>query len=290
MIDNQLTLKDGRRLGYAEYGHRSGHPILFFHGSPGSRYESALVDEAKLEKDTYFIAVERPGYGLSDPKPNRTILEWIKDVEELLDHLGLSKVDVIGVSGGGPYAIACAATLADRVNRVAVVCGMGLLDVPGGLDGISDEEKTLVQAALYAPEKMAAQIAQIHANPAALADAAASQLPEFDQSIITPELVQKWLMSAKESTRSSEGMISDYKLFSQPWDIALNDISVPVHFWHGDHDTTISLQHPQYLVEQIPGATLQIIEGAGHLGTAILGTQWAIEFLKEHAEKTNSLY
>lgn len=281
MLSKQITLNDGRKLGFAEYGNSSGDPILLFHGSPGSRYEVAVIDEHALDEGTRIIVVERPGYGLSTPKPDRTILDWANDVEELLNNLELLKVSIIGVSGGGPYAIACAARLGERVNRVAVICGMGPLDVPGGSEGISDEEKRLIQAARYAPEKMAEQIGHIHAHPEALAAEATGQLPEFDRSIITPDLVQKWLMGVKEATVSPEGMISDYKLFNQPWNVEFNEISVPIHFYHGDQDTTISLQHPRYLIGQLQDASLDIIEGAGHLGTAIVGTRRAIALLEE---------
>ena len=106
--DQVLQLKDGRKLGYAEYGDLSGKPMFHFHGHPGSRLEGKLFGEKPKEHGVHVISVDRPGIGLSDFLPKRTLLDWPDDIIELADHLGLSKFVVEGMSGGGPYAVACA--------------------------------------------------------------------------------------------------------------------------------------------------------------------------------------
>ncbi|GAA0593824.1 alpha/beta hydrolase [Virgibacillus siamensis] len=288
MFNNQLTLNDGRQLSYAVYGNPRGFPILFFHGTPGSRYECSFVDGQQLGEDTCMIVVDRPGYGLSDPKNNRTILNWTNDVKQLLDHLGLLKVDVVGVSGGGPYALACAVKLEEYVNHVAIVCGIGPLAISGDSGSVSDDEKrSSIEKELSAPEKMAEQIAQMHAHPEAMGEETTNNLSEFDRSVIMPDIVKKWIKNVKEATRSPEGMITDYKLLLQSWEVALNEISIPVYFWHGYQDDMVSLQHPRFLAEQIQGAELEFIEGAGHLGAAIVGTRNAVSLFKEKRESND---
>src|SRR4051794_20731127 len=121
----QLRLSDGRRLAYCEYGSPAGKPVLYFHGWPGSRLEAKLADPVAKKFNAKIIAIDRPGFGMSDFKPNRTLLDWPLDVCELADALGLDRFAVVGVSGGGPYALACARRIPERLTSVAVICGVG---------------------------------------------------------------------------------------------------------------------------------------------------------------------
>jgi hypothetical protein len=121
-----LILPDGRTLGYAQYGLLTGPAVFYLHGLPGSRMEGALFDAPVIKPLARIIAVDRPGYGLSSPQPNRTILDHAKDIEYLARHLNLDSYAVMGISGGGPYALACAAMLpADKLKAVLIICGMG---------------------------------------------------------------------------------------------------------------------------------------------------------------------
>ena len=135
----QVTLQDGRMLGYAEYGAPEGMPAFYFHGFPGSRLDYQLVDtgEAAAEANARIVAPDRPGYGLSDFRRGRKILDWPNDVTELADALGIDRFAVLGISGGGPYAAACVLTIPRRLTVTAIVCGMGPSDAPGMKDGVS---------------------------------------------------------------------------------------------------------------------------------------------------------
>src|SRR5438309_1811387 len=115
-LNQTIKLRDGRTLAYAEYGDPAGTPVIFFHGTPGSRLMAAPAwkDESLGLR---IIAPDRPGFGLSTYRPNRTILNWASDVAELADALKLDKFIVAGVSGGGPHSLACAHELPDRVLR-----------------------------------------------------------------------------------------------------------------------------------------------------------------------------
>lgn len=121
-----VILPDGRTLGYAQYGLLTGPAIFYLHGLPGSRLEGALFDAPAITPRARIISVDRPGYGLSSPQPDRTILDHAKDIDDLSKHLKLDSYAVLCISGGGPYGLACAATLpADRLKAVLIICGLG---------------------------------------------------------------------------------------------------------------------------------------------------------------------
>ncbi|MEE9278320.1 MAG: alpha/beta hydrolase, partial [Dehalococcoidia bacterium] len=126
--NNTLRLQDGRQLGYADYGDASGKPIFFFHGTPGSRLSGLLPGVVAGPLGARVIAIDRPGYGLSDFKSGRTIGDWPRDVTELADALGFERFAVLGFSGGGPYAAVCAHQIPQRLTQVGIVSGIGPLD------------------------------------------------------------------------------------------------------------------------------------------------------------------
>ena len=114
-----VDLPDGRRLGYGEYGHRGGTPVLMFHGVPGGRQLD--IGPAK-ECGAWAFVLERPGYGLSDPQPGRKLIDWSNDVAAFADHFQFDRFAVAGFSGGGPYALACGHDMPDRVSKVGLIC------------------------------------------------------------------------------------------------------------------------------------------------------------------------
>ncbi len=130
--DQQIKLQDGRNLGYAEFGPPKGTPIFYFHGFPSSRLDWQLFcdDDTLAELNIRVIAPDRPGYGLSDYQPDRRLIDWPNDVIELANTLQIDRFAVLGISGGGPYAIACANGISERLIRVGIVCGMGPADAP----------------------------------------------------------------------------------------------------------------------------------------------------------------
>ena len=136
-----LRLRGGRRLGFAQYGRPDGEPLFYFHGHPGSRLEAQFADAAAAEAGFRVIALDRPGYGVSDFQPRRALRDWPDDVAEAADLLGLSRFSVAGASGGGPYALACAWRMPGRVIRAAVISGVCPYDVPGVTSGMRWQNK-----------------------------------------------------------------------------------------------------------------------------------------------------
>jgi pimeloyl-ACP methyl ester carboxylesterase len=111
MEARSIQLKDNRNLGFAEYGKRDGVPVLYFHGTPGSRL-MPRADIGVAEKvGIRLIVPDRPGYGVSDFQPARQVVDWPNDVVELADALALARFGIVSVSGGSPYAAACACAI-----------------------------------------------------------------------------------------------------------------------------------------------------------------------------------
>src|SRR5690606_26110725 len=130
MQPESFPLRDGRQLAYQHYGSPRGPALLVFHGLPGCRLQAALLDEPARRCGIRLIAADRPGVGRYSPAPRRSILTWSDDVAQLADHLGLERCGVLGISCGGPYALACALRLPSRLSFVGLVAGMGPMDSP----------------------------------------------------------------------------------------------------------------------------------------------------------------
>ncbi|TCP19497.1 pimeloyl-ACP methyl ester carboxylesterase [Scopulibacillus darangshiensis] len=282
MNETLLTLRDSRRLSYAVYGDPNGVPVLLFHGTPGSRFDGKLVDEERL-RGIRLVVPERPGYGLSDSKDNRLLMDCIKDVAHLAEHLELDNFFVIGISGGSPYALACAEKMADQVIGVAVICGLGPLDYPGAMEGFSQEDQMVMKGDESALLKKKRIIEAIHAQPEAILESL-DKHTEFDSLLITPRLSKVFLYSMKEATRSSEGIISDSLIQAKPWNVSFEQITSPVYFWHGDHDKLVNIRHAKHLSKKIPNTQLNIIEGAGHFGATITGLNSALDHFKNRSD------
>jgi len=120
--EHRIQLRDGRWLGYTESGDPAGAPVLFFHGF-GTTRVICPPDNSARQLGVRMIAVDRPGLGLSTPRPGRGLLDWPPDVSEFADALGIERFAIVGWSGGGPYALACGRFLADRVTSIALVSG-----------------------------------------------------------------------------------------------------------------------------------------------------------------------
>ena len=128
-FDRTIKLKDGRTLGYIDIGNKEATPIFHFHGYPGSRLEALLLADRDIINSIRIISVERPGMGLSDFKKGRTLLDWPDDVVELADALKIDKFAVEGISGGGPYAAACAYKIPERLISCGIISGLGSKDL-----------------------------------------------------------------------------------------------------------------------------------------------------------------
>jgi hypothetical protein len=146
-----FRLHDGRSLGYAEYGSQQGYPVLHFHGAGSSRLEYPGGDDDSPTTAVRLLVVDRPGHGLSSFQRQRRVLDWALDVNQLADHLGLDQFAVTGWSAGGPYALACAYALPERVKVGALLSGSAPKDYPGAFQGLPLLNRLLAWSARYVP-------------------------------------------------------------------------------------------------------------------------------------------
>lgn len=265
--DRLLTLRDGRRLGYAEYGDPSGTPVLFFHGLGTTR----VACPPARDRLTRLISVDRPGLGLSDPLPGRRLLDWPMDVVQLADQLALEDFAVIGWSGGGPYAAACGYLLPDRVRAV------GLVSAPAPLSGATDPDylrrfdRTAARAAGRAPWMI--RLALWHwgrpqrRDPVRFFDASLADMIEADQLAMSqPEIRGQMIANSVELYRhGGRGVYEEALVLARRWGFSPADLRVPVHIWHGEQDRTVPLGMAQYLARSIPGARATFYPDEGHL-------------------------
>lgn len=266
MTDQQIKLRDGRTLGYAEYGPPEGRPVFYFHGFPSSRLDWRLFndDETLAELNVRVIAPDRPGYGLSDHKRGRKISIWPEDVVELAGALGIDAFSVLGVSGGGPYAASCAFSIPDRLSKSGIVCGMGPADAPGVKDGAS---WTLPGMSSIKRRIMMTLTAMgLERDPDQFLSKSKETVSGPDRQLLEqPELAAFFIEGMREAFRQGTGGVNrEAALYTHPWGFSLSDIAAEVHLWHGGRDLNVPLSVGRYVAEAVPGCRATILEEEGH--------------------------
>lgn len=266
-----VWLRDGRRLAYSELGDPDGIPIIHQHGMPGSRLEHEAEPELYRSLGVRVVTPDRPGYGLSDRAPHRSLLDWPLDVAELADHLGISQFGIIGLSGGGIWALACAAVIPHRLTEVVVTGCPGPMDREGALTDMRLMTRAGVWLGSRAPWLLEAGATLlspvIRRFPGFFIDHFNDGVPPADRQWLSmPSVNRGAAATLREALRSGVwGYVRDIRVLARPWCFELRDIKVPVQLWHGDADAVISLHHGRYLASVIPGATLRICPGEGHM-------------------------
>jgi pimeloyl-ACP methyl ester carboxylesterase len=274
-----LRLSDGRRLGYADYGDRQGTPLLFFHGTPGSRRVARWADLVARRRGIRLIAPDRPGFGLSDFQPGRTLGAWPRDVVELADALFLERFAVAGVSGGGPYVAACAWRLADRLSHAGIISGMGPIDDPALAAALPRHYRTGFALVRRVPGAARAAFGLgmlgLRRAPGCVLASIAASLPDVDCAILARPRVQALLLDdAREALRQGpRGAALELSLLSQPWDVRLDQIRMPVRLWHGEADAQVPVAIGRRLAAALPECRARFLPNAGHL--------WVLDHLDE---------
>jgi pimeloyl-ACP methyl ester carboxylesterase len=273
-LEGTIQLRDGRSIGWAEYGTRDGAPIFWFPGTPGGRRQiPPHARSAAEQRDLRLIALERPGLGGSTPHLYESLLGWADDVEEIADRLGLDRFCLVGLSGGGAYALACAHGLPDRVvgaallGSVAPACGEDA--VPGGALGFALHTRFLLHA-LREPfgHALWATVCALRPLASPVFDLYVSTMPEGDQEVMQrPEMKEMFLDDMLRASRPQfHSLVYDAVLFTRPWGFSPSEIRVPVRLWHGDSDHLVPLSHAEHLAALIPDAELKVRPREGHMG------------------------
>jgi pimeloyl-ACP methyl ester carboxylesterase len=223
---SSVQLRDGRRLTYRALGRIDGFPVLYMHGAIGSpRWHSAELDAVVASLGIRYLAVNRPGFGGSDPSPDRTVADYAADVEDLADALGMERFSVIGVSAGAPFALACAWALPGRVVAVA------------------------------AASPLAPSSAIRYRVPVA----------GFRVPLVGPLVYEAALRTLRaRSATAPRNMVEDYKACFRPWGFEPRDVRVPVVLWHGRRDRLVPVRHALSLAASLPACATHLEPRAGH--------------------------
>lgn len=272
-IEGRVEVRDGRKLGFAEFGPPDGHPILWMHGTPGARRQiPEAVRIVAEEKGVRFVGVDRPGTGLSTSHLYESILDHMADIEILCDQLRFEDMAVIGLSGGGPYALAAGYAMPDRIKVVGILGGVaptrGTDAIGGGLVSLA-----VRLAPLLPPFRrpLAAFIGSLPRLVRPLGDPLfagyARISPPGDREVFArPEIKAMFLDDLSEGARRMRAPVDDVILFTRHWGFELRDVREPVKWWHGDADNIVPLTHGRHCVERLPDAELFIRPGESHLG------------------------
>lgn len=258
MENKTARLRDGRILGYAEYGNPNGKPLFDFHGHPGSRLEARFLAEQAVKANIRLIGMDRPGMGLSTYQPGRRLLDWPEDVRELADQLGIDRFGVVGFSGGGPYALACASQLPDRLTACGIIAGVGHL------------KPFLAFLSQWLPWLMLPLVSGNFRNE----EQAQRSLMKFSQRWPEPDRQSLLVSGVREIMAASlvdglrqgtKGAAYDGVLLGRSWGFQLEDIHCTnLHLWHGEQDQEVSVAAGRETAERLAQCKATFYTEDGH--------------------------
>lgn len=265
-IEHRIRLRDGRALACLELGDAHGSPVLYCHGYPGSRLAAAAAGRLRIR----LFAPDRPGAGGSACRPGRSLGDWAADAAELADHFKLDRFSIIGVSGGGPYALACAALIPDRPGSVALVSALGPVAGRDGLRDMIPLNRVMLGLAPRCPP-LARGIVRILAQwirryPDFYFVRMMGGIPEMDRRVLADPAYHALLLeSMVEAVRQGGcGPARELMLFARSWDFSLDRIREPVRIWQGLSDNIVPAAMARQLAAAIPGSMCHYLPGEGH--------------------------
>lgn len=266
-----LTLPDGRTLEYADLGAPAGQPVLFFHGTPATGGQAAVVADAASAHGLRLLAPTRPGYGDSTFSPPG-LAATAADTLELADQLGLDRFALMGSSGGGPFAIATAAAAPDRVSAISVHASPGCY-AEVKPEVLGDDDRRALDLAADGDVEEAMRVMD------ALGDADLGELrgmseKEFSQAMSRmappgeswldrhPDLKQAFQVDFRRAITTSAGMSRDNLSWLRDWDVDLEAVITPVRLVYGDNDRMAELGHAEWLQARLPSSDLHVVPGS----------------------------
>ena len=274
VVEGTVAVRDGRRLSFAEHGTTRGPAVLWMHGTPGARRQIPVQARAyAVRHGIRLIGIDRPGIGSSTPHLYDDIHDWTVDLQIFADTLGIDRMRLIGLSGGGPYVLAGAHAFPGRVDGVAVLGGVaptvGPEAVAGGLVQLAVAVAPLVfrlRIPLGVGITEAIRLVRPLAGPGL--DLYAALQPDGDKNLLSrPEFKAMFLDDLLNGSRfQTSAPLSDLVLFTRDWGFRLTDVAVPVRWWHGDADHIVPYSHGEHAVDLLDDATLHTIDGESHLG------------------------
>lgn len=264
--DDTLALRDGRTLAYTSIGRSDAPVAVYHHGAPGSRLEVATLAAAADAAGIRIVTPDRPGYGRSSPHPGRSTAGFVDDVVALADHLGIERFGVVGLSSGGPYAVASASLLGDRVAGAVVAAGNTDMAWPGAADGYLPSELALM--AMSDADAAATECAARYGADGSRFFEGEMDLGPADNAWLADDANAAGLFTSmgEAFAQGVAGYAHDIWVQGRAWSFATATISCKVIVVHGSDDHLVPVAHSRHTASLIPGSELRILPGVGHLG------------------------
>ncbi len=291
---DEVTLSDGRRLGFCEFGDPDGDPVLWFHGTPGARRQIPPDAPAYAAKNQIRIVTpERGGVGVSTADFDRTLTSWAEDVDQLAGILGIDRFGVAGLSGGGPHVLAVAHALPERVTGGALLGSMVPLVGPDAPPTVPD----LLSVGLGTVARMRRPLARLMTGMLTRIERRhvdmvfprmMEVLPDNDVEVIdTPGFKTMFVDDLFEASREQfNAQVIDMAALVTDWGFSPRQIAVPIRSWHGSDDALVSLGQAQHLIDLLPKAELEVIEGGGHFAGYVRAPA-VLDWLKAQSAQSN---
>jgi pimeloyl-ACP methyl ester carboxylesterase len=264
--DPAVRLPDGRTLGYAEFGDPDGFTILNCHGGLTSRLDIADCDEAALAAGVRIISPDRPGIGLSDREPGRSLLDWPDDAAHLLDELGVDQFGALGWSAGGAYAAACGFALADRVQAIGLVASTVPPSAMTGNDNRMDRLFTRLSTRAPALDRLAFGVMGGFArlSPVTFHRLSALGLDRPSRAKVMEMAPGAYSRAIATGLRDPAGVVDEYRILGSEWGFDPEQIAAPARIWQGDSDGFVPVEWSEWLAKRLAKADLLVCPGEGH--------------------------
>jgi pimeloyl-ACP methyl ester carboxylesterase len=271
-LSDRLKIRDGRQVGFAIWGDSdpAASVVVHCHGTPGGRL---VAYDLPVINGRQHVALDRPGFGLSDPFPSRVVGDHAGDVAQVLDHLGIDRFSAFGWSGGGPHALGLGALLPDRVGRIAVVgCPAPeddpTFDITAGMPEMNLESRRMLKEN---PEddrrEVEKAVAAFFEDPETFADMTDSVVDPVDvvagrETNVRAGLIDQWRDGFQNG---GEGWFEDDMITVRPWGFAPEDVRVEVWLWHGELDRLVPVSHGRHLAGRLPRCESMFLPDDGHV-------------------------
>jgi pimeloyl-ACP methyl ester carboxylesterase len=273
-----VQLQGDAVVAFQEYGDANGVPVMFCHGWPSSCTMARLTDEPARELGVRIISPDRPGISGSSLQPNRTLADWPRVMERVLDHVGIGEFRALAISGGAPYAYAMAATMPERMRAIAIVAGAvpmaeleearGLLPLYRWMLALHRSRPQLLRRLFCMARPILALRPPVHLRPLLLK--MLMLRPCDAESLRDAAAFEAIFESQRRAWRgSAEGVMVDAQIYAQPWGFSLEDVRVSVRLWHGKQDRAFSVHLAEEVAKRLPDCNARFIDNAGHYSLPI---------------------
>lgn len=271
-----MQLPDGRTLSYADYGSSEGKVLIYCHGYPGSRFEASALDGYGKRANIRVLSLDRPGMGRSSFQAGRSFLGWPADVVALADHLQIERFAVLGVSGGSPYALACAAKIPERLISCGIVSGLGPIEL--GTAGMNANNRLIFFLARRFPslltpimKTMAHSFRDPEKAKKAMTKAVKKMVKPDREALLASGAMEALLASNVEAYHQGvKGAVYEGGLYGRNWGFHLEDLAFqPLYLWHGELDTNVAVAMARAVAGKLPHCNATFYPDDAHVSVPL---------------------